>query len=309
MKPYAVLQLGDLVQVSVGLFDQFVRLTGPTAQTVFTLATRDSRQTATFVDKLKSSLSIMVPSPMGDKSPTDIEQDFYHAFAKRTNSTVEGLVYTHPSQVVFVYPGDDAIDDVLFLIKARIQASGMKEAVGALPAVSDTTKEAMWQYILAYQLLPPFTESVTAVPPERVQPRSVVITSHHLCLVQEDTVTYPLPDFVRGLPEHPQHEVVDTRRLESLKRIVLSTSNPHVLCLVFWDEPEELVVDTNMEHFGGGGAGGEKGGKGGRKIVPEAWVKLYVQSQREKDKLVKTLQKQWRELVPQVGRILDVVRE
>ncbi|KAK7102430.1 uncharacterized protein [Littorina saxatilis] len=311
VKAYAVLVLGDLLQVSMGLFDQFLRLTGPDAHTVHTLATRDSRLTAGFVEKLKTSLTLMVssPSPHGDKTQQDIEQDFYHAFAKRTNSTVEGLVYTHPSQVTFLYPGDDAIDDILFLIKAKVQAAATQvesSTPGKLPAAAEQ-KEAMWLYILAYQLLPPFTESIGAVPPERIQQRSVIVTSHHLCLVLEDVVTYPLPDFVRGLPEQPQHDVLETRRLESLKRILLSPSNPHVLCLVFWDEPEELVVDTNMQHFGG--AAGIGGTKGGREVVPEVVIKLYVHSQRDKDKLVQTLQKQWRELVPQVGRILDVVRE
>ena len=308
VKPYAVLMLSDLLQVSMGLFDQFLRLTGPVAHAVYTLATRDPKQTASFVDKLKTCLSLLVssPSPLGDKSPTDIEQDFYHAFAKRTNSTVEGLVYTHPSQVTFLYPGDDAIDDILFLIKTRIQAASSTGSSDKLPAMSDRKKDVMWLYILAYQLLPPFTESVAAVPPERIQQRSIIVTSHHLCLAREDTVTYPLPDFVRGLPEQPQHEVVETWRLESLKRILLPPTSPHILTLVFWDEPEELVVDTNMQHFGPAGAG-SRGGS--REIVPEVVLKLYVQSQRDKDKLVQTLQKQWRELVPQVGRILDVVRE
>ena len=308
VKPYAVLMLSDLLQVSMGLFDQFLRLTGPVAHAVYTLATRDSKQTSSFVDKLKTSLSLMVssPSPLGDKSPTDIEQDFYHAFAKRTTSTVEGMVYTHPSQVTFLYPGDDAIDDILFLVKARVQAASSAGSSGKLSASSGPGKDVMWLYILAYQLLPPFTESVAAVPPERVQQRSIIVTSRHLCLAREDTVTYPLPDFVRGLPEQPQHEVVETRRLESLKRILLPPASPHVLSLVFWDEPEELVVDTNMQHFGPAGGAGARGG---REIVPEVVLKLYVQSQRDKDRLVQTLQKQWRELVPQVGRILDVVRE
>jgi hypothetical protein len=131
----------------------------------------------------------------------------------------------------------------------------------------------------------------------------VVVTSHHLCLALEDIVTYPLPDFVRGPPEQNQHEITETRRLESLKRIVLPPGNPRVVSLVFWDEPEELVVDTSMQHFAG------KGGGGRRERGPEVTLSLFVQSQRDKDKLVQTLQKKWRELVPQVGRILDVVRE
>jgi hypothetical protein len=106
VKAYAVLALSELVQVSMGLFDQFLRLTGPDARSVFTLATRDSKDTATFVDKLKAALSQLVGAgtpgagPSRDKSPTITgEVDFYHAFAQRTNSMVEGLVYTHPSQV------------------------------------------------------------------------------------------------------------------------------------------------------------------------------------------------------------------
>ncbi|XP_076468739.1 nischarin-like isoform X2 [Babylonia areolata] len=303
VKPYAVLPLSELVQVCMGLFDQFLRLTGPTALTVYTLALRDCTQTAAFVDKVKVALSLNASSPLGDKTPADIEQDFYRAFSKRTLSTVES------SQVSFVYPGDDAIDDILFLVKAKVQALLMNGGGGVkLPLPSDQQKEAMWLYVLAYQLLPPFTESVAAMPPERIQPRSVIVTSHHLCLAREDTVTYPLPDFVRGLPEQPQYEVLETRRLESLKRIVLSAANAHLLTLVFWDEPEELVVDTDMEHFGQIGGAGVVRGRG-RKVVPEVEVRVWVQSARDSDRLVKTMQKQWRELVPQVGRLLDIVRE
>ncbi|XP_025106237.1 nischarin-like isoform X3 [Pomacea canaliculata] len=313
VKPYAVVALADLVQVSVGLFDQFLRVTGPDAQTVFTLATRDSRQTAMFVDKLKSVLSLLVISPAIDKSPMDSEQDIYRAFAKRTNSTVEGLVFTHPSKVTFLYPGDDAIEDILFLIKAKAQSAtlGVENSLTSVISLTQQ-KEVVWLYILAYQVLSPFGEIRGTLLPDCCQSRSVIVTSHHLCLVQEDIVTYPLPDFVRGMPEQPQHDIVEMRRLESLKRIVVNIANPRLLSLVFWDEPEELVVDTSMEHFSqvvAGRRGQAPGEKKGGGILPEVVLRVFIQCQRDKDKLLQVLQKQWQELVPQVGRLLDIVRE
>ncbi|XP_041349413.1 uncharacterized protein LOC121368730 [Gigantopelta aegis] len=286
IKPYCILKYTDLQQVNVGLFDQCVRLTGQDAPSVFTLVFRDSGVTGEFLEQLTNMLSLIASSPMVDRDKRDLETDFYRAFTKRTKSTVEGLEYTHPSQVRFCYPGEDAVEDILYLVKDQIQAH-------------TAVKQTLWMFILCHRVSLDFSEMSS----ENIKPRSVILTNTHICLAEEDIVTYPLPDFVRGLPENPRHQIVDTRKIENLKRLVLPFHNDHLLCLVFSDELEEIVVDTSLDHFSG------KQEAKGRQPRPEYKVMLYIQSLSEKQKLVHLLGKHWKDLNPEVGRILDIVNE
>jgi hypothetical protein len=87
----------------------------------FDLQARDSAQTAKIIHYLNSMLSIFQSSPMLDKTSGDLEQDFYRAFDRRTKSTLEGMEYTHPSLVQFVYPGEDVMTDLLYVITEHLR--------------------------------------------------------------------------------------------------------------------------------------------------------------------------------------------
>ena len=76
-------------------------------------------------------------------------------------------------------------------------------------------------------------------------------------------------------------------------------SNPHFITLVFTDEVEGINVDVSMDHFA-------ENAKGRVKPGPEISWKLFVQSVKEKEKLVMVLERLWKQQVAQVGRILDV---
>ncbi|XP_059153644.1 uncharacterized protein LOC131939378 [Physella acuta] len=284
---YFSLAYNDLQQVNVGLFDQCVRLTGSNENSVFTLATRDSTSTDVFVQKLKHILSLRVPSPMIEKTKAEMEQDFYQDSSQRVKSTTEGIVFTHPSKVSFVYPGEDAVRDILYLVKEKV-FRGSK-------TVPSSVAPSLWFYIQCYQL------ALDEKSLEKSQPRSVIVTQSHFCLAVEDIVTYPLPDFVRGLPENPCHEIVDCRRIDCLKRVTLYHGNQHVILLTFSDEVEDIVVDVSIEHF-------SPSTKGRLNPNPEISYKLYVQSMKERDRFVRVVEKLWKQLVSQVGRILDVVK-
>lgn len=294
--PYLILKYKDIHQINIGLFDQCVRLTGHYENSVFTIATRDSQITETLVEKLKQVLSLLVSSPMLERSHQELEQDFYRDITQRTKTTIEGLVYTHPSQVSFVYPGEDAVQDVLYLIRERSSS----HHIGS-PGVSDKSS-SLWLYIQCY-LLPSDESSSPSSSPfsSTIQPRTIIMTSTHLAIAEEDIVTYPLPDFVRGLPENPCHEILDCRAIECLKRVHLYHSNPHWLSLTFVKEQPELIVDVNMQHFGGA-----EGSEKKKKVAPEVNMKFYLQSLMERDKLVHMLEKLWKQQVALVGRILDV---
>ncbi|XP_046335182.2 uncharacterized protein LOC124117384 isoform X3 [Haliotis rufescens] len=285
IKPYCVLKYSDLQQVNVGLFDQCIRLTGQDAHSVFTLAIRESVATGNFLQSMNGVLSLLATSPMVDKDKQDLEQDFYKAFTKRTKSTIEGLEYTHPSQVRFCYPGEDAIEDILYLVKEKV-----------LP---NNSKQSLWMYILGYVVPEEFLTGST----DHIVARTIILSSTHICLAEEDIVTYPLPDFVRGLPENPQHLIVESRKIENLKRVVLYSNSGNVIQLIFSDEKEELVVDASLDYFS------EESMNKGREPRPEFCVRLFIQSLSEKEKFLQLLEKHWKELNPEVGRILDIINE
>ncbi|GFS06975.1 nischarin [Elysia marginata] len=317
VKPYFRFQYEDVHQIDVGVFDQCVRLTGSSADSVFTLAVRGSAATEQLIQYLKDMLTLFYtstasPTEQGDNSDAYLlssweADDFYREDSQRTKSTLEGIVYTHPSQVKFVYPGEDAIKDILYLVDQSSRPPGkpqrkasMSSPAGAPPSSSrqrSQSNSSLWLFILCHQLLGQPQED--QMPPS--QARSVIITPTHFSLSQEDIVTYPLPDFVRGLPENPCHQITECRPIEALKRIRLYRCNPHWVALTFVDEAEDFVVDTSIEHFSPALSTKERQG-----LSPEVTIYLFIESPHEKDKLVQLLGKIWKQLITQVGRILDV---
>ena len=271
VKPYCILEFSQILQVNVGLFDQCVRLTGASRETVFTFLTRSSEMTSLFMKNLSSMLSLFVSSPLLDKSSSDLEQDFYKEVNKRTKTTLEGLEYVHPSKVKFCYPGDEAVSDLLFIINEHLKAVSLR--VG---------REHILSYILGYRVQGEL-EVVSSV---MLEPISIILTNDCLCFVTEDLVSYPLPDFVRGLPATPRQHVSDIKKVEYLKYIKHSKNNPREITLVFSDEKEDIILV--LDHY-------SLQEKGDRDLPPEIPVRLLIQSDREMNKLLLLLQNQWRE--------------
>lgn len=272
VRPYCILDFKDIHQVNVGLFDQCVRLTGSKRENVFTLVTRNSETTSVFMKTLSSMLSLYIASPMLDKSSSDLEQDFYKAFDKRTKTTVEGMEYVHPSKVKFCYPGDEAISDLLFLINEHLRSMSLRLG-----------RENILQYILCYKTQL-FTSEVDTIV---LEPISIILTNKCLCFVTEDLVSYPLPDFVRGLPSMPRHRVTDVKKLEYLKCIKQNQSNKRDITLVFSDEKEDIVLVP--DHY-------SLDENYGRDSPPEVVVRVFIQSERELNKFLMLVQSQWEEL-------------
>lgn len=272
IKPYCVLDFADIKQVNVGLFDQCVRLTGDKRDTVFTLVTRNSETTSLFMRNLSTMLSLYIASPMLDTSSSDLEQDFYKAFSKRTKTTVEGIEYVHPSRVKFCYPGDEAIADLLFLINEHLRSASIK--VG---------RENILQYIAGYKTNIHCSEVSLLL----LEPISIILTNDCVCFVTEDLVSYPLPDFVRGLPSMPRQYVTDVKKIEYLKYIKQNKKEERDVTLVFSDEKEDIVLVP--DHY-------SLKDTSGRDTVPEILVRLFVQSEREMAKFILLIKSQWAQL-------------
>lgn len=274
IKPYCILDFSDIQQINVGLFDQCVRLTGDKRETVFTLVTRNSETTSTFLKNLSTMLSLYIASPMLDVNSQDIEQDFYKAFDKRTKTTVEGIEYIHPSKVKFCYPGDEAVTDLLFLINEHLNTASIR--VG---------RENILQYIVGY-LTQIHNNEVSSV---LLVPISIILTNKCLCFVAEDLVSYPLPDFVRGLPSMPRQHVTDVKKIEYLKYIKQNGNELRDITLVFSDEKDDIVLVP--DHY-------SLKDNQDRNNTPDVLVRIFIQSERELTKFISLMKVQWRELRP-----------
>ncbi|KAL4225987.1 hypothetical protein ACF0H5_013974 [Mactra antiquata] len=272
IKPYCILDFSDIQQINVGLFDQCVRLTGDKRETVFTLVTRNSETTSTFLKNLSTMLSLYIASPMVNVNSSDMEQDFYKAFDKRTKTTVEGIEYVHPSKVKFCYPGDEAISDLLFLINEHLNTASIK--VG---------RENILQYIVGYMTHIHNNEVSSVV----LEPISIILTNKCLCFVTEDLVSYPLPDFVRGLPSMPRQNVTDVKKIEYLKYIKQNGDEPRDITLVFSDEKDDIVLVP--DHY-------SLKESQDRNNTPDILVRIFIQSERELTKFISLMKIQWREI-------------
>ncbi|XP_020827134.1 nischarin isoform X2 [Phascolarctos cinereus] len=74
-----VLKLNDLQSVNVGLFDQYFRVTGSSADHIVTCLTRDSYSTHAFIQHLMAVLSLLARTP----SPEPVDKDFYSEFGNK----------------------------------------------------------------------------------------------------------------------------------------------------------------------------------------------------------------------------------
>ena len=125
----------------------------------------------------------------------------------------------------------------------------------------------------------------------RGRSRTLILSNAHVCLALEDHVSYPLPDFVKGLPESANYEVQEIRTIESLRRIVMSDFQSRDLTLVFPDEKEEIVVDTRIEHFTPG-----ESNMAANAPAPDVKWTLVIQNQKDRDRLLKLICRQWSEM-------------
>ena len=282
VRVYATLPLADLCQVNVGLFEQALRLVGDSEDTCFTCVTRDLSVTETFTYKLMNVLSLMELTKSGELTPNDKELDFYETFSRQDSCEV-----VHSSQVTFIYPNEEMISDLGLIISQ---------------SVSQTEPHMRNTNILLYSLViqAPHTtcNSSQSSPPNlttndlsKGHSRTLILTSTHICMAQEDLVTFPLPHFVKGLPENEHFVVKEVRNLEYLKRIVLSDFNSRDVSLVFSDQTDDVIVDPMMDYYSK-----QSGKTSGADTLPEVTLTVFLQTAKDKNRLIKVVGQRWAEL-------------
>ena len=287
VKVYCTLPLRELRMVHVGLFDQSFRLMGSKAEELHCAITRDSGVTETFMRHLMTALT-MLPTPSPQK-PLDLagsgsEQDFYRMFRDRTLSRAESLEYVHPSRVRFVYPNDEVVDDLRYVIRESIR--------GVKPSEINTN---ILSYLVVYKqhqdCVSDTSGSSSLSSSSLRETRTVVLTEDHLTVVSEDYVSYPLPDFAKQPPLHKQHVILEVRRIQYLKRVVGNDLRSPDLTLVFSDESEEISVDAALEYYSPKTGRVDENGM----ESPEVSWTLIVQNLKDKERFLKLVTRQWEE--------------
>ncbi|XP_011841596.1 PREDICTED: nischarin [Mandrillus leucophaeus] len=275
-----VLKLSDLQSVNVGLFDQHFRLTGSTPVQVVTCLTRDSYLTHCFLQHLMVVLSSLERTP----SPEPVDKDFYSEFGNKTTGKMENYELIHSSRVKFTYPSEEEIGDLTFIV-----AQKMAEPEKA-PALS------ILLYVQAFQVdMPP--PGCCRGP---LRPKTLLLTSSEIFLLDEDCIHYPLPEFAKEPPQRDRYRLDDGRRVRDLDRVLMGYQTyPQALTLVFDDvQGHDLMGSVTLDHFGEVPGGPARAGQG-----REVQWQVFVPSAESREKLISLLARQWEALC---GRELPV---
>ncbi|XP_072571678.1 nischarin isoform X3 [Paramormyrops kingsleyae] len=303
------MKLKDLQSVNVGLFDQYFRVVGewcprhrtfwalsvvrtprapilcrvmsagPSADHIVSCLTRDGYSTHRFLQQLMTVLSLLEKVP----SPEPSELDFYTQFGKKNTGKMENYELVHSSKVKFVYPSEEEIGDLTFIVAGRKGAPGHSLAFNIL------------LYVLAFQVNGPGPASEG---PPHLQAKTLVLTSTDVFLLDEDYVSYPLPEFAKEPPQRDKYQLTDARRIRDLDRVLMGYQPyPQALTLVFDDVPgPDLLCHLTMDHFAEEEAGAARRSQYPGVDENEVQWCVFVPGTDSRERLISLLARQWEAL-------------
>uniref|UniRef100_A0A665VHY0 PX domain-containing protein n=1 Tax=Echeneis naucrates TaxID=173247 RepID=A0A665VHY0_ECHNA len=272
-------QLSELLSVNVGLFDQYFRVVGRSADHIVCCLSRDSYGTGVFLQELMSALSLQQQLP----PPEPSDQDFYSQFTNTNTGKMQNYELVHSSRVKFIYPSEEEMGDLTFIVAER--------KTPASASSSSSRSFNVLLYLLVFQVRP----SVFWM----LQPRTLILTSTDVFLLDEDYISYPLPDFAKEPPSRERYQLREARRIRDLDRVLLGYQTyPQALTLVFDDLPgPDLLCHLTMDHFAAGGeeASLRGGGAGGGAEGEVQWC-VFVPGADSRERLISLLARQWEAL-------------
>lgn len=271
------IDLCDIKEVFVGLFSQKLRITGSTPDTTITLLTQNFQLTKEFQEQLMKAL------PEGErKEPQSPDPDggsIYNQAPVFENMTGSSE-YVHPSNVTFYYQNEETIDDLRHVLSESLSDS-----------TSDLTESSLLFYRICHQLfVGDLSNGAENLLTESCKEElcSFFIINQHIALCNEDHVSYPLPNFIRALPDSVHYHPVDIHSIRNLKRIVLSDFTSRDMTLIF--EVLDVDVDISKDHFS------SVNGEAESQETPDiAWM-IVLPSQEDRERVVKMLSTQWKEI-------------
>ncbi|KAJ1111572.1 hypothetical protein NDU88_008894 [Pleurodeles waltl] len=270
------LKLVDLQSVNVGLFDQYFRFAGPAAGHIVTCLTRDSYCTHAFLQHLMAVLSLLARTP----SPEPAEKDFYSEFGNKNTGKMENYEVIHSSRVKFIYPSEEEIGDLTFIVMERMGTLGSCQSLNIL------------LYVLAFQVSPLGDHTQAG---SSLQPKTLILTSSDLFLLNEDFISYPLPDFAKEPPKKDKYQFVDGRRIRDLDRVLMGYQTyPQALTFVFDDvHNHDLMQSLTLNHFGEALGTPKKSAQGDSVANREVQWCIFIPSADCREKLISLLARQW----------------
>ncbi|KAM4613145.1 nischarin isoform 2-T2 [Polymixia lowei] len=292
------IRLSELLSVNVGLFDQYFRLVGRSAEQIVCCLSRDSYGTASFLQEVMSALSLRQLPP-----PEPSEQDFYSQFTNTHTGKMQNYELVHSSRVKFVYPSEEEMGDLTFIVAER------KTPASTTPSSSRSFNILL--YLLVFQVQTPSSPTSPGPAPSgpspslpssspcpMLQPRTLILTSTDVFLLDEDYVSYPLPDFAKEPPSRERYQLQEARRIRDLDRVLLGYQTyPQALTLVFDDLPgPDLLCHLTMDHFTSAEAPPRGGGAGGGGAEAEVQWCIYVPGAESRERLICLLARQWEAL-------------
>uniref|UniRef100_A0AAX7TYK0 PX domain-containing protein n=1 Tax=Astatotilapia calliptera TaxID=8154 RepID=A0AAX7TYK0_ASTCA len=261
------IRLSDLLAVNVGLFDQYFRVVGHSADHVVCCLSRDSYGTSVFLQELMSALSLQQQLP----PPEPSDQDFYSQFTNTSTGKMQNYELVHSSKVKFIYPSEEEMGDLTFIVAER-----KTPASSALSGTSSSDLGSARSPVL--------------------QPRTLILTSTDVFLLDEDYVSYPLPDFAKEPPSRERYQLREARRIRDLDRVLLGYQTyPQALTLVFDDLPgPDLLCHLTMDHFAVScNEANPRGGVASRGAEGEVQWCIFVPGADSRERLISLLARQW----------------
>uniref|UniRef100_A0A8C2GCV0 Nischarin n=1 Tax=Cyprinus carpio TaxID=7962 RepID=A0A8C2GCV0_CYPCA len=271
------LKLKDLQSVNVGLFDQYFRVVGPSADQIISCLTRDGYGTHRFLQQLMMVLSLLEKVP----SPEPSELDFYSQFGNKSTGKMENYELVHSSKVKFVYPSEEEIGDLTFIVAERKTPQPPSHSFNIL------------LYVLVFQVH--VVSGQTAQNQTVLQPKTLILTSTDVFLLDEDHISYPLPEFAKEPPQRDKYRLTDAQRIRDLDRVLMGYQTyPQALTLVFDDVPgPDLLCHLTMDHFAESGRDRTQGVGGDMGEVH--WC-IFVPGADSRERLISLLARQWETL-------------
>uniref|UniRef100_A0A665VHI6 PX domain-containing protein n=1 Tax=Echeneis naucrates TaxID=173247 RepID=A0A665VHI6_ECHNA len=272
------IRLSELLSVNVGLFDQYFRVVGRSADHIVCCLSRDSYGTGVFLQELMSALSLQQQLP----PPEPSDQDFYSQFTNTNTGKMQNYELVHSSRVKFIYPSEEEMGDLTFIVAER--------KTPASASSSSSRSFNVLLYLLCFSC---------SAPSPVLQPRTLILTSTDVFLLDEDYISYPLPDFAKEPPSRERYQLREARRIRDLDRVLLGYQTyPQALTLVFDDLPgPDLLCHLTMDHFAAGGeeASLRGGGAGGGAEGEVQWC-VFVPGADSRERLISLLARQWEAL-------------
>ncbi|XP_035488798.2 nischarin isoform X2 [Scophthalmus maximus] len=294
------IRLSELQSVNVGLFDQYFRVVGRSADHIVCCLSRDSYGTGVFLQELMSALSLQQHLP----PPEPSDQDFYSQFTSTNTGKMQNYELVHSSRVKFIYPSEEEMGDLTFIVAER-------KTPASAAATSTSRSFNVLLYLLVFQVQMPNSLSSQAssssssglAPSPVLQPRTLILTSTDVFLLDEDYISHPLPDFAKEPPSRERYQLREARRIRDLDRVLLGYQTyPQALTLVFDDLPgPDLLCHLTMDHFAAGGEEGlprRGGGCGAASGGAEGEVQwcVFVPGADSRERLISLLARQWEAL-------------